>query len=181
MSFRSFPRPTVLLESLANAAIVVSVVVGLLVWLGGIRSGKGAAPPSGDRFRAEMSTSVVGDRIELPGVAWGDHPATLVVAISSSCHFCVASTPFYSELTRSAHVIPIVVAMPETQPAAIAFLRVHAIRPNDTVSVPLPSIDVAGTPTLLLVSSTGTITKSWVGELSRAQQQQVLQTVTNPS
>ena len=138
---RFVARAKIVLELFANAAIVVSAVVGIGVWL---RSSKPLpASPAIDQFRAQVP-SVIGTRIELPGVNWGAHPATLVVAISSSCHFCVASMPFYRELTQSLHPAPVVIAMPQSPAAAEAFLRLYAITPSHTVSIPLPTIDVEG-------------------------------------
>ena len=168
-----FDRMKVLLEALANAAIVIAVAIALGVWA---RQRHSPTPAAGTELRASENTAV-GSRVQLPGVDWSKHPETLVLAISTACHFCIESTPFYRDLTRSPHLASIVVAMPQKQPVAEEFLRQHTIVPSTTVSIPLTEIDVEGTPTLLMVSSNGTITKSWVGELSRTQQQQVLASV----
>lgn len=66
------------------------------------------------------------------------------------------------------------VVMPQGQKEAKTFLQQHSITPNNIVSEDLTNIQVQGTPTLLLISSSGTVTRSWVGELTETQRQQVV-------
>jgi hypothetical protein len=161
-----------IIEITANLALITAVVMGLTVFLhrpsstnvGNIANN---SPPL-------SQNPPVGTRIDLPGVDWRAHKATLVVAISSACHYCVNSTPFYSQITHSAHQAPVVVVMPQGQVEAKAFLQQHSITPNVTVSADLTNIQVQATPTLLLISSSGTITRSWVGELTETQKKQVV-------
>jgi len=172
VSSSQWHRVRVITEVAANLTLVVAVAIGVAVWLRGPKQ----APPTSqiDRNRSSMENTAVGTKIDLPGVVWSAHQATLVVAISSTCHYCLESAPFYSKITRSNHDAPIVVVMPQEQSEAKAFLLEHAIAPSSTVSLALNKIQVEGTPTLFLVSSSGTVTRSWVGELSTTQQQQVL-------
>jgi hypothetical protein len=165
----------VITEVTANLTLVVAVAVGVAAWL---RPPKGGLPLNQINLAgAWMENAAVGTKIDLPGVVWSSHRATLVVAISSTCHYCLESAPFYSRITRSNHAAPIVIVMPQEQSEAKAFLLEHAIAPSSTVSLALNKIQVEGTPTLFLVSSSGTVTKSWVGELSKTQQQQVLESL----
>ncbi len=161
-------RIRVITEFAANLTLLIAVPLAVTLWL---RQPKAAFPLVPISLAgAATQNPEVGTKINLPGVTWRSHPATLVMAISSACHFCVESTPFYSQITGSPHAAPIVVVMPQQQPEARAFLLDHAITPSSTVSLDLGQIRVGGTPTLLLVSSSGTVTKSWVGELSETQQ-----------
>jgi hypothetical protein len=125
----------------------------------------------------ETKYSTLGTQIAIPGVDWSHHKATLVVAISSACHYCVASSPFYSEITHSTHVAPIVVVMPQGEQDAQTFLHEHAITPGSVVSASLASIQVSATPTLLLISSSGVVTKVWVGELTGTQKRDVVESL----
>jgi hypothetical protein len=162
-------------EFAANLTIVVAVVVGVTLWL---RSPKETLSLNQINLTgSSMENTAVGMKIDLPGIVWSSHRSTLVVAISSTCHYCLESAPFYSSITRTNHAAPIVVVMPQEQREAKTFLLEHAIAPSSTVSLPLNKIQVEGTPTLLLVSSSGTVIRSWVGELSKRQQQQVLESL----
>ena len=120
---------------------------------------------------------MLGKQVVLPGVQWSSHRATLVVAISSACHFCIASTHFYSQITRSNHAAPVVVVMPQGEQDAQAFLSKHAIAPSSVVSASLASIQVNATPTLLLISPSGIVTKAWIGELTDTQQHEVIESL----
>ena len=115
--------------------------------------------------------------MSLPGVDWKAQPSTLVVAIWSGCPHCVNESAFYSELTRSAHRVPIVTVMPQPEQIAQSFLDQHGIKPAKTVSADLRSIQVQVTPTLLLVSSSGLVQQAWVGELDDKQQHEVFTAV----
>jgi hypothetical protein len=170
--FNSIQR---IVEFAANLALIVAVVIGATVWL---RRPDTAGPLHNmSDARAISQYPTVGTQIVLPGVDWSAHKATLVVAISSACHYCVASAPFYSEITRSTHVAPIVVVMPQGELDAQAFLREHAITPHNLVSASLASIQVNATPTLLLISASGIVTKAWVGELTNIQRHDVIESL----
>jgi hypothetical protein len=162
-------------EFAANLALVVAVAVGVTVWL---RHPNTADPLHNISVSGPLSQyPSLGTQISLPGVDWSAHRATLVVAISSACHYCVASTPFYSEITHTNHLAPIVVVMPQGEQDAQAFLREHDITPHSVVSASLSNIQVSATPTLLLISASGMVTKAWVGELTTTQRNEVIESL----
>jgi hypothetical protein len=163
-------------EFAANLAIIVAVVVGVSVWL---RRPNTVGPLSNTSVTRSdtIKYSALGTQMAIHGVDWSTHKATLVVAISAACHYCVASAPFYSEMTHSAHVAPIVVVMPQEEQEARTFLREHDIKPGGVVSANLASIQVSATPTLLLISSSGIVTKEWVGELTNKQRNEVIESL----
>jgi hypothetical protein len=162
-------------EIAANLTLIAAVAVGITVWL---RSPNRVGLVHDTHITpAANQNPAPGTKIDLPGVDWSAHKATLVVAISSACHFCVNSTPFYSQITHANHAAPVVVVMPQDKHEAQTFLRGHAITPSTVVSADLANIQVAATPTIMLISSSGTVTKSWVGELTEAQQKQVIESL----
>src|SRR5580700_4185553 len=67
-------------------------------------SGQDAAP----------TTNFVGREVKLPGADWQSAPVSVLLQISSTCHFCNDSMPFYRQLmaTRqaSAAKVPVIVA-----------------------------------------------------------------------
>jgi hypothetical protein len=164
-------------EFAANLAIIVAVIVGGIVWLSRPNTAGPLSNTSVTRPPETKYIPTLGTQIAIPGVDWSAHKATLVVAISTACHYCVASTPFYSEMTHSAHNAPIVVVMPQQEQDARSFLRKHDITPRSLVSANLASIQVSATPTLLLISSSGMVTKEWVGELTNIQRHEVIESL----
>jgi hypothetical protein len=174
-SSERFNKIRVITEFAANLALVVAVAVGVTVWL---RRPNTAGPLHNMSVTGPISQyPTLGTQIVLPGVDWSAHKATLVVAISSACHYCIASTPFYSELTHSTHVVPIIVVMPQGEQDSQEFLREHAITPHSVVSASLASIQVNATPTLLLISASGIVKKAWVGELTNMQRHDVIESL----
>ena len=160
-SSKRFDRIRGVAELTANLTIVIAVAVGATVWMRRPHSVNALDPMSATG--AVSPFPVLGTQIALPGVDWRPQRAMLIVAISSACHYRISSTPFYSEMTQSARAAPIVVVMPQEEKDAIAFLREHAVTPRSVVSSTLASIQVSATPTLLLFSSSGTVTKEWSG------------------
>ncbi len=170
--FDSFRR---IVEISANLALIFTAVVALTVFL----RHRTDTSTSSSRIAHAAPASPVGTKIDLPGVDWSQHKATLVIAISSTCHYCVSSATFYSQLTKVSHPLPVVVVIPQRKQTASAFLTQHQITPQNLVSTDLVDIHVDATPTLLLVSSSGVITKTWVGELTDSQQGQVLTAINS--
>lgn len=106
----------------------------------------------------------------LPGYRWADHQKTLVLAIREGCHFCANSLPFYKRLadleksnTLHAHVLAV---MPNDQNSAAKELQSGGVVVDGVFNQPLSSIQVSGTPTLLLLDTNGRVAKAWVGQLT---------------
>src|SRR5579863_2233225 len=85
------------IEVLANAAtIVVSILLSVVlvkVFLLPMRSG----PASSLELRVGMNLKAA-----LPDVDWSKNCRTLLCAVSTQCHFCTASAPFFRRIIDSA-------------------------------------------------------------------------------
>jgi hypothetical protein len=159
-----------LTEIAANIVIVCAVIFCAIVWLHHDRTSSPATACGPSAAQAPLP----GTPVTLPGVDWRSQASTLVVAISSACPHCLKESSFYSEITRTAHRVPIFVVMPQPKQAAQSFLDEHDIKPSGTISDNLRDMQVQVTPTLLLVSSSGVVKQTWVGELDARQRLEVL-------
>jgi hypothetical protein len=171
VSARSF------LETFTNISLVV--VCSLLVilffahrdfWLhGGLQKNPQAASLQGTTLNP------------LPEYSWSSHKETLVLALRDGCHFCEASMPFYkrlSDLNETHQVHPhLLVVMPDDRSSGMKHLNVEGVYIEGAFAHPLSSINVSGTPTLLLVNANGRVDKAWVGQLLPAQESEVLSAV----
>jgi thioredoxin-related protein len=106
----------------------------------------------------------------LPGYHWADHQKTLVLAIRKGCHFCEESLPFYKRLedlenTNSLHA-HVLAVMPDNQDSGSAALQSGGVAVEGIFSQPLNSIQVTGTPTLLLLDAKGRVERAWIGQLT---------------
>jgi hypothetical protein len=169
-------RPTKL-ESLANVTtIVVSLLLSIvLVKVFLLPGGRPAA--SAARPQVAEGTSLKG---ALPGVDWGTNDRTLVLAISTKCHFCTDSAPFFKRIsTERPTGTKLLAVLPQSVEEARKYLDQEGVRVDDVKQAPLDSIKVYGPPTLALVDKAGTVTDVWTGKLSADGEAEVLHVLEN--
>lgn len=125
---------------------------------------------------SELRGPVVGQKVSLRGVDWSGSSRTLVLALSTGCHFCSESADFYRRLVPSAvhggfHVLAV---LPQPVPDGRAYLEKLGVPVSEVLQSPLDSVEVSGTPTLLVLDQQGRIQKAWVGKLGPDQEEQVV-------
>jgi len=163
-------KPSGKMEAAANGATIVVAVLLSVVLIKVYLLPKRAAPRTvpGPTVGTNLKTA-------LPGVNWHKNGRTLLLAISTQCHFCRASTPFFRTLVAKAgNKIKIVAVLPQPVDVAQKYLNGEGVRVDQVEQADLNRIGVRGTPTMLLVNSAGVVTNVWVGELQPTQQSHVL-------
>lgn len=108
------------------------------------------------------------------GVDWKKNHRTLVLAISTTCHYCKDSVPFYQKLGATGTDVKMVAVLPQTVTEGQQYLSGAGMHVDDVKQVPLNTLGVRGTPTLLLVNDVGVVTDVWTGKLQPDQEAQVL-------
>ena len=157
------------IELLANVSIiVVAVLLGFVL----VKRFVFAPTPTetGENIK-------VGTKISLPDIKWSQSERNLVLVLQTGCHFCTESGPFYQHLTRETTAVPnvrLIAALPQDVGEASQYLNGLGVTVNEIRQAPPSSLGVRGTPTLLLVDNTGTITDVWIGKLSPERQAEVL-------
>lgn len=116
----------------------------------------------------------------LPGVTYQSTRGqrTLVMYVSSACHFCAASMPFYEKLHESAvtqGTTRLVAVSDEPASALSAYLRQHNVDVDKVVSY---GGRAKPTPTLVLVDSSGVIRSVWVGQQTADGEQAILKAIS---
>jgi len=107
-------------------------------------------------------------------VDWKKNKRTLLLAISSTCQFCTDSAPFYQTLYKSKGDTHLVAVLPQPIEEAKKYLAALGVKVDETRHLALETIGISGTPTVMLVDGSGTVTKLWLGKLSPDQETQVL-------
>jgi thioredoxin-related protein len=157
------------LEFVANAAVIMlAVVIGVFF----IK----------DRFAPSSTASSeikVGDRLaKIEGWDWAAHDQTLMLVLKKGCRFCEDSAPFYQRLLtqqkQSGSHAAIVAVFPDAADVAKEVVKSEGLAVEVISGVPLEKLNVAGTPTLLLVDRTGKVLKVWMGVLSPRQELEVI-------
>ena len=113
-------------------------------------------------------------KISLPDVDWHKNGQTLVLAVSSVCHFCTESGPFYQQLAKAHGRTRLLAVLPQPVEEGKRYFETLGVAVDEIKQSSLNSIDVRGTPTLMLVNSDGVVINTWVGKLQAEQEAEVL-------
>jgi len=162
-----------ILENATNIALLV--ICSLLMWQFAARY----------NLRAHNS-SAPGHNVSLDGKSlnafsdykWSDHYKTLLLGLKVGCRYCEANMSFYKQLSdlSRAHKLKAtpLVFMPDSKESAIQLLKSNDINIDGIYAHPLSSVQIYGTPTLMLVDSHGRVEKAWVGQLAPSDEEQVV-------
>jgi len=158
------------IDRIANIAVIVGVVVFLfLVFRGEFRKSKDLREPP---------SNLVGETVRLPGVQIPRDRDSLFLAVSTTCHFCEESMPFYKQIVdKSRGRINIVAVLPQPQQEAERYMQSRGVEANQVVSANLDAMGVRGTPTVLLVDGSGKVKHAWTGRLDEKGQKDLLEIV----
>lgn len=118
-----------------------------------------------------------GAKLSVPDVDWGKNDRTLLLTLSQGCHFCTASAPFYQRIAQQLSEqknVGLVALLPQPVEAAKTYLSGLGVNVPEVRQVPLDSLGVAGTPTLILVNKEGVVIDSWRGQLPPSKEDEVL-------
>ena len=170
------------LEVLANIAVIVTSVVlcSVLAKKYFLTANKQtvAAATTGQSLSANApakSGLQAGMKVSLPGIEWRKSSLTVLLVLSTTCHFCTESAPFYQKLQQQKpNNVQIVAVLPQAVEDGRQYLNKLGVSVSELVQAPLASLNVSGTPTLVLINNTGTIQDLWAGKLSDGQTERVL-------
>ena len=113
-------------------------------------------------------------KIGLPDVDWRGNGQTLVLAVSSVCHFCTESGPFYRLLAKDHGRTRLLAVLPQPVEEGKRYFEKLGVTVDQIKQSSLSAIGVPGTPTLILVNNDGVVVDSWVGRLGPEQEAEVL-------
>jgi thioredoxin-related protein len=119
---------------------------------------------------------------DIPSINYSNSPKTMLIAMSTKCHYCSESAPFYKQLVDAYHAsgnqIRLVAVFPESENEVKAYIQQQQLDIETVSSVNFQSINVSGTPSLILVDSRGKIQDFWLGKLPNDVEQQVLKSIS---
>lgn len=170
------------LDKIANASVIVAaVVVTAVATLQLTREYRARSTSSSSSSRAAV---LIGKQVQLPHVNFAESTATVVLALSSSCHYCTNSLPFYRELVRFQEAsarngkrIHVIAAMPQPETEGNRYMKANNLSVGRVVSTDLKTLGVSATPSLLVVNARGVVEAAWVGMLTADKQSAVVKTL----
>jgi thioredoxin-related protein len=161
------------IEIAANLAIIITALLLSMVMAKHYLT-QSSEQKHKDEITDLSEQTITGENIKLPDINWQSNKKTLLLALSTTCHFCTDSSPFYERLTKEAKTTHLIAVFPQSIEDSRLYLDRHRIRIDDIRQSSLSSLGVQGTPTLLLVDDKGIVLSTWVGKLSADKEAEVL-------
>ena len=109
----------------------------------------------------------------LPGVDWAGNKRTVFLALSTQCHYCTESAPFFRRIQKETG-LKMLAVLPQAVDESRKYLNGEGVQVDDVKQATLSAIGVSGTPTVLLVDNAGKVANVWQGKLPPDQEGQVL-------
>lgn len=138
-----------------------------------------------DRWQAQkinprLNSYKTGDKLErVPGFdAAGSH-YTLLVVVRNGCPYCEASMEFYDAITkrRAPGILRFIALAGHPQIQAAQYIAQTGVKFDGFVSIAPTTLRIQSVPQLLLVDGNGMVQRSWRGQLTSAQQDDVFKTL----
>jgi thioredoxin-related protein len=156
-------------ELAANVAIIlVSLLLGYFLIQKFFVQQKPQQPPT------EIAK---GTKISLPDVDWQANQKILLLVLQKGCHFCSESMPFYKTLVEKSKEkgVKLIAVLPNSREESLQYLKENGVEIQEIKQAQLNSINVRGTPTLILVNDKGEVANSWIGKLPSQKETEVIE------
>jgi hypothetical protein len=160
------------IELLANVSIIIVAILLCSVLIKGYLLTDSPAPTP--LSTTPESPVHIGAKVALPDMDWQKNGSTLLLALSTTCHFCTDSAPFYQRVVKERGDTKIVALLPQTTDEGKAYLKSLDVSVDDVKQVALETLGVRGTPTLILVDQDGKVKNVWIGILTNQRENELL-------
>jgi thioredoxin-related protein len=163
------------LEIATNIAVLLAAVTVLSLFAWNYYQGRQIAAQLQPGLQKGMTLD------SLPGLSYSNSPRTLLIAMNTQCSYCAASVSFYNQLAAvqkansNTHVVAL---FPDSAAAVRTYVEQKQLSLETMGEIDLSKIRVAGTPTMILIDSTGKILDFWVGQLSADAEHRVIQSLS---
>lgn len=161
------------IEKASHISVIVVSVAAFVCLIPTLRS---SLFPSNYRL---ATAGMVGQKLELPGAQLSHVGATVLIALSSRCRFCIASLPFYKELSSIAggsegRVSLLVASTTSNLEEVTALLQEYHVQPARILPSSFRSLHISGTPTVYVLDGSGTIQWAHAGRMDDARQKELV-------
>jgi thioredoxin-related protein len=119
---------------------------------------------------------VVGSKVSAVDVDWSKNKKNVLLVLQVGCRFCSESAEFYQTLIQQTKDkgVSVLAVLPQSKEEARKYLDNLQLSNLDTKQAPMNTLDVSGTPTLIIADDKGQITNVCVGKLPPEKQNEVL-------
>jgi thioredoxin-related protein len=159
-----------LLDKIANVFVIIGIAAFLVIAV----HNRVWKPNNQPKSQAAMAEELRGKTIQVSGLSFPRPRASVLLVISTNCHFCRDSLPFYRTLSDDLKgKADLLAVLPQPQTEASAFLSSAHVEVTQLATASLSQLGVTGTPTMLLLDPNGKVQEVWVGRLDESRQAQV--------
>jgi len=154
------------IEIAANVAIIIVALAAVLFFVKNYMTNRAES-------RARIST---GTKFALRDVNWQVSGKNVVLALSTTCHFCTESAGFYRELVQQCQKqhVRMVAVLPQAVNEAQSYLKNEGVTVDEVRQGSFSELQISGTPTLLLLDNSGVVKSVWFGKLPAEKEKEVL-------
>jgi peroxiredoxin len=154
------------IETAANIAILLVACLVVVFFIRNYRAEKAGQPHA----------ITVGTQFALKDIHWEAGRKNIVLALSTTCHYCSESAGFYRQLVKEcqARGVRTIAVLPQTVSEGQSYLSGNGFKVDEVRQSFLPDLEITVTPTLLLVDGQGKIERVWYGKLPPEKEKEVL-------
>lgn len=122
------------------------------------------------------STPAVGKMISVEGLDTSNSSKNVLIVMMKGCRFCEGSMSFYKTMLQQNQNIGVkfVAVFPPGSEDVQSYLRSYGITGIEVKYSDFTTVDVEGTPTIIVTDQNGKVAKSWFGKLSPERETEVL-------
>lgn len=134
------------------------------------------SPPAHPSAVAE-SLLKPGIKLQVKDVDFSKSERNLILALSTTCHFCTESIPFYrrlSVLSSDERKLRMIGAFTQDVETSLKYLKEYDLILDEVIKADTSETMVRGTPTLILADKNGIVLDSWYGKLKAAGESELL-------
>ena len=160
------------IEFFANLSVIAVALLGGAVLLQSLNPGTPAAP----KPLAGAGAPRAGTKLLLPGVDWARHEQTVVLVLSTQCHFCTESAPFYQRLAKGVQSrdFGLVAVFPQEAVRGEIYLKDLGVSVHQVIQSHPSKLGVGGTPGLILADGEGVVSHAWIGRVSPERESEIV-------
>jgi thioredoxin-related protein len=130
-----------------------------------------AANPSAPNLK----TPTIGNKLSVPEVDFSKKDKNVLLVLSKGCKFCSESAEFYKKLIaeNKGKDVNFVAVFPQDIKESEDYLNSLGIQGIEVRQSQLNSLDVSGTPTIIVTNKNGEVSNFWVGKLPSEKEKEV--------
>lgn len=123
---------------------------------------------------------IVGAKVSIADIDWPKSNKNVLLVLSKGCRYCTESAEFYKKLIQQTHDknVQITAVLPQPKEEAEKYLSEIGISGVEIRQSQLESLNVGGTPTIIVADDKGVITNVWIGKLSSDEENEVVNILT---